>query len=377
MRLVDLRTRTWAEIDLAALKHNYEIAKRTGKKVMCVIKANAYGHGAVRCGLYLEKQGADFFAVACLQEALELRAGGVMAPILILGYTPADCAAVLGDYQITQAVQDEEIAIELGKCAAAAGETVDVHIKIDTGMSRTGIYAQGEAACLEAAEVIERIYKIPGLRVKGLFTHFAAADSPNEDEYTDWQVQNYNTVLAALERKGIRPEVCHASNSAGIMAHPDAHFDMVREGIMLYGLYPDSQPQAGELKPVMTLKSRVAQVREFPAGTSISYGRTFITDKPMRVAVVMAGYADGHPRRISNASYDTVNGEKYRQIGRICMDMHMIDITGNDEIRPGTEVTLWGGAGMSTEEVAQIVGTINYELTSLVTPRNKRVYING
>lgn len=377
MRLVDLRTRTWAEIDMAALRHNYKIAKqRSGKKVMCVIKANAYGHGAVRCGLCLEREGADFFAVACLQEALELRAGGVTKPILILGYTPGDCARVLGDYKITQAVQDEQIAIELGKWAVASGETVDVHIKIDTGMSRTGIYAQGEEACLEAAEIIERIYKIPGLRVKGLFTHFSVADTPAEDEYTAWQVKNYNTVLSALEAKGLRPEICHASNSAGILAHPEAHFDMVREGIMLYGLYPDSEPRNGELWPVMTLKSRVAQVRDFPAGTSISYGRTFTSDKPIKVAVVMAGYADGHPRRISNASYDLIDGKPYKQVGRICMDMHMIDITGNDDIKPGTEVTLWGGSGMSTEEVAKIVGTINYELTCLVTPRNKRVYIN-
>ena len=170
--------------------------------------------------------------------------------------------------------------------------------------------------------------------------------------------------------------MCHASNSAAILAHPEAHLDMVREGIILYGMYPDSEPRKGELKPVLTLKSRVAQVRDLPAGTSISYGRTFISDKPIRTAVITAGYADGHPRRISNASYDMIHGKKFKQIGRICMDMHMIDVTGDDSVKVGDEVTLWGGAGMTAEEVGKVVGTINYELTCLITPRVPRVYIN-
>ena len=243
-------------------------------------------------------------------------------------------------------------------------------------MSRTGIFAQGEEAALAAADTIERIYNIPGITVKGMFTHFSVADTPSEDEYTAWQFKNYTTVLNALTAKGLRPEVCHASNSAAILAHPEAHLDMVREGIILYGMYPDSEPRKGELKPVLTLKSRVAQVRDLPAGTSISYGRTFISDKPIRTAVITAGYADGHPRRISNASYDMIHGKKFKQVGRICMDMHMIDVTGDDSVKVGDEVTLWGGAGMTAEEVGKVVGTINYELTCLITPRVPRVYIN-
>lgn len=372
--------RSWAEIDLAALKHNFLYAKQqSGKRVMCVIKADAYGHGAVRCGLFLESAGADAFAVACLAEALELREAGLAAtPLLVMGYTAPEYAGLLAKHSITQAVQDEASATALSLEAQKAGVTLDIHIKLDTGMGRTGIFAQGEQAALAAAAEVERIYQLPGLRVKGLFTHFSVADTPGEDDYTAWQLANYHTVLAALEAKGLRPEICHASNSAAIMAHPEAHLDMVREGIMLYGLYPDSVPQpGGPLRPVLTLKARVGQVRELPAASSVSYGRTYISERPIRTAVITAGYADGHPRRLSSKGHVLINGQPYPQIGRICMDMHMVDITGSAPIRPGDEVTLWGGSGMSTEEVAGIVGTINYELTCLVTRRSTRVYVNG
>lgn len=369
--------RTWAEIDLGALRHNYAYAKQlSGKQVMCVIKADAYGHGAVRCGLYLQSIGADAFAVACLTEALELREAGLTKPLLILGYTAPENAPILAKHNLTQAVQDEASATALSKEAQMAGVTIDVHVKLDTGMGRLGIFAQGKEAALAAAEEVARIYELPNLRVRGLFTHFSVADTPSENDYTAWQLSNYNTVLNALTAKGLRPEICHASNSAAILAHADAHLDMVREGIMLYGLYPDSVPQpGGPLRPVLTLKSRVAQVRHFPANASVSYGRTYVSDRPIRAAVITAGYADGHPRRLSNQGYDIIGGKPCKQIGRICMDMHMVDITDNDAVQVGDEVILWGGAGMSTEEVAQIVGTINYELTCLVTRRAARVYV--
>ena len=369
--------RTWAEIDLDALRHNFQYAKsQSGKKVMCVIKADAYGHGAVRCGLYLQSIGADAFAVACLSEAVELREAGIAKPLLVMGYTGPEYAEILAKYGIIQAVQDEASAAALATEASKAGVELDVHVKIDTGMGRTGILAQGQQAAIAAAEEIERIYQLYGLSVKGLFTHFSVADTPSEDAYTSWQLENYHFVLNALSAKGIRPETCHSSNSAAIMAHPAAHLDMVREGIMLYGLYPDSEPQiSGPLRPVMTLKSRVGQVRDLPSGSSVSYGRTYISDHPIRTAIVTAGYADGHPRRLSNQATDTIGGKAYKQIGRICMDMHMVDITGNNDIKPGDEVILWGGEGMSTEEVSKIVGTINYELTCLVTRRSTRVYV--
>lgn len=376
MNSIHPTARAWAQIDLAAMTHNFNIAKSTGKKIMCVIKANAYGHGAVRCGLHLEKLGADFFAVACLAEALELREGGITRPILILGYTPAEYAPELARYSITQTVQDEASARQLSRAAVNSGVEVNVHVKVDTGMSRIGIYAQDREAALAAADEVERIYALPGLRVQGVYTHFSVADSPEQDSYTEWQLDNYNAVLSALAAKGIHPDLRHAGNTAAIMNHPEAHFDMVRAGIMLYGMYPDGIHRTGPLRPVMTLKSRVAQIRELPAGASVSYGRTFETRQPTRMAVITAGYADGHPRRISDSSYDVINGRSFPQIGRICMDMHMLDITGDSTIKVGDEVSLWGGEGMSAEQVAQRVGTLNYELTCLITPRIARVYVN-
>lgn len=376
MNSIHPTARAWAQIDLAAMTHNFNIAKSTGKKIMCVIKANAYGHGAVRCGLHLEKLGADFFAVACLAEALELREGGITRPILILGYTPAEYAPELARYSITQTVQDEASARQLSRAAVNSGVEVNVHVKVDTGMSRIGIYAQDREAALAAADEVERIYALPGLRVQGVYTHFSVADSPEQDSYTEWQLDNYNAVLSALAAKGIHPDLRHAGNTAAIMNHPEAHFDMVRAGIMLYGMYPDGIHRTGPLRPVMTLKSRVAQIRELPAGASVSYGRTFETRQPTRMAVITAGYADGHPRRISDSYYDVINGRSFPQIGRICMDMHMLDITGDSTIKVGDEVSLWGGEGMSAEQVAQRVGTLNYELTCLITPRIARVYVN-
>ena len=376
MYTINDTSRSWAEIDLSALKHNLGIAKSCGKRVMCVIKANAYGHGAVECGKFLEKNGADAFAVACLQEALELRSAGITLPILILGYTPAEYASVLSENRLEQTLVDREYAEELNASAKAAGCTVAAHIKLDTGMSRSGLLAQGADNIAKATDDAEFMYRLENIDVTGIYTHMSVADTPSEDDYTAWQIQNFNAVIDNLSKRGITIKTRHMSNSAGIMEHPEAHFDMVREGIMLYGLYPDSMPREGALKPVMTLKARVGQVRELPEGTTVSYGRTYKADKPIKTAVVTIGYADGYPRRVSNNAYAVINGRRYRQIGRVCMDMIMLDVTGSD-VKRGDAVTLFGEGGMTVEEVSQIVGTINYELTCLVTPRAKRIYING
>ena len=376
METLSPAARTWAEIDCNALLHNFNIARRTGKKVKCVIKADAYGHGAVRCGRFLERHGADAFAVACLQEALELRAGGITRPVLVLGHTSAEYAALLAANTITQTVVDESAANELDAAARAAGVTVDVHIKLDTGMSRAGLLAQGEENGMEAARAAERICHLPNLHVTGMYTHFSVADTPAEDAYTAWQLENYMRVYRYLSEKGLRPETCHTSNSACILAHPETQIDMVREGIILYGMYPDSVPQKGELRPVMTLKTRVSQVRALPAGTTVSYGRTYRSDAPFQTAVMLAGYADGYPRRLSNNTTVTIHGKRYPQVGRICMDMCMANITGAEDIARGDEVTLIGGDSITWEEAAEKVGTINYELTCLVTARTKRIYLN-
>ena len=373
--------RTWAEIDLSALKANLDYAKRiSGKPVICVIKADAYGHGAVACGKFLQENGAAMFAVACIEEALELRESGITLPILILGYTPAKFAKELSENDIEQAVVDVSHAEELNEEASKAGVTVKVHIKLDTGMGRCGLYAQGHVAgedvVKKAIDDAEYIYRLANLDAVGMFTHFAVADTPAEDAYTEAQYKNYTAVRNGLIERGINIKKCHVSNSAAIMAHPEVHFDYVREGIMLYGMYPDSTPTEGELQPVMTLKSRVAQVRALPKGTTISYGRTFKTERDMLSAVVTVGYADGYPRRLSNQAIFTINGKEYKQVGRVCMDMCMCDVTGGD-VKRGDEVVLWGKGGMNIEVVSQIVGTINYELTCDVTRRAHRIYING
>ena len=374
------KARSWAEIDLSALKHNFEYAsKRIGRKVICVLKADAYGHGAVECGLYLQKCGAYMFAVAALTEAVAMRKSGITIPIMILGYTSPEYAEILSDFDIEQAIVDEEHAIAMNKAAAKLNKNVKVHIALDTGMSRIGIYAQKNHTA--AADAAERIYRMSNLDVVGMFTHFAAADEPDQAEYTMFQYRNFSIVYNRLIERGIRIKNCHVSNSAAILNSP-IHFDSIRLGISLYGMYPDSKPvKDGPLKPVMSLKARVTQTRTLPQGATISYGRTFTTRRTTHTAVISAGYADGFSRRLSNKATVTINGKRYPQIGRICMDVCMADVTdGYDEpggVRAGDEVTIIGDGGMSAEEAAQIVGTINYELTCLITNRVKRIYVNG
>ena len=374
------KARSWAEIDLSALKHNFEYAsKRIGRKVICVLKADAYGHGAVECGLYLQKCGAYMFAVAALTEAVAMRKSGITIPIMILGYTSPEYAEILSDFDIEQAIVDEEHAIAMNKAAAKLNKKVKVHIALDTGMSRIGIYAQKNHTA--AADAAERIYRMSNRDVVGMFTHFAAADEPDQAEYTMFQYRNFSIVYNRLIERGIRIKNCHVSNSAAILNSP-IHFDSIRLGISLYGMYPDSKPvKDGPLKPVMSLKARVTQTRTLPQGATISYGRTFTTRRTTHTAVISAGYADGFSRRLSNKATVTINGKRYPQIGRICMDVCMADVTdGYDEpggVRAGDEVTIIGDGGMSAEEAAQIVGTINYELTCLITNRVKRIYVNG
>lgn len=370
--------RTWVEIDTGALVHNLNVARKlTGHnvKIMCVIKGNAHGHGAVKCGRVLEENGADAFAVACLTEGMELRQSGIQAPILILGWTPAEYAEQLAEYHLEQSVIDEAYAQELSAAAGRAGKAVGIHVKLDTGMSRTGIYAQSAPAA--AAQSIARIAQLPNLRIKGIFTHFAAADMPEKDAYTAWQLSNYNAVLQELERIGFHePVLHHAGNSACILYHREAYFDMVRMGVMMYGLYPDGSIQPnGPLQPALTLKARVAQIKELPAGAYISYGCTAQTKRPTRIAVVTAGYADSYCRSMSNkGAYGVIRGQKCPQIGRVCMDMCMFDVT-DAEVNRGDEVILYGRGGMPMEEVAALTGSINCEPLCLLTDRVKKIYI--
>lgn len=370
------RYRAWAEIDRAALRHNFRLLReRSGTKVMCVIKGDAHGHGAAECGRILEQEGAAAFAVACAEEGISLRKAGITRPILILGWSMPDCVPELLRYDLSQSVTDADYAELLNAAAAQAGGTLTVHIKLDTGMSRTGIPAQSEPAA--AAREVLRIAQLPHLDAVGLFTHFAAADMPEKDGFTAWQLENYRRVLRELDGLGFRrPLLRHLCNSAGILYHPEAYFDMVRAGVLLYGLSPTNERTADSpFLPVLTLKARVAQVRELPAGAHVSYGCTFEAEAPMTVAAVTAGYADGYPRALSNrGAYAVIRGQKCRQIGRICMDMCMFDVTGTDA-RVGDEVILYGAGGMPLEALTTLSGTIDCEPTCILTQRVRKVYI--
>lgn len=370
--------RTWVEIDTDAFVQNLAYAQKlTGKPVMPVIKGNAHGHGAVKAGKILEENGAASFAVAALSEGIELRKGGITVPVLILGYTPCEAVAEISANRLTQSVLDEAYAEELSREAGKAGCTVEVHVKLDTGMSRTGIFAQDTPE--EAADAVMRIDRLENLRITGIFSHYAVADVPEQDEYTAWQLSNYKAVLSELRKRGFdRQVIHHFSNSAVILSHPESYFDMVRMGVMMYGFYPDGNYiENGPLTAALTLKTRVAQVKEIPAGTCVSYGCTFRAEKTMKIAAVAAGYADAYPRSLSNrGAYAVIRGVKCPQIGRICMDMCMFDVTGVEAQR-GDEVILYGKGGMPLDEVAALAGTINCEPTCILTSRVKKVYIGS
>lgn len=370
--------RTWAEISESAVRHNFEVTKRSAGdcKVMCVIKGDAHGHDASILGPILQECGADAFAVAAFSEAIALREAGVVRPILILGWTAPEFAQTLADRKLTQSVFSAAYAEELASAAEEKGLVLDVHLKVDTGMSRTGFFAQTDPAA--AAEEMLAVMNRSSLHVTGIFTHYAAADMPELDDYTAWQLQNLIDTVNALKEKGanLSEVMIHSSNSAGTLYHPEAHLDMVRAGVMLYGFSPRGIPgEPDSLEQILTLKTRVVMVKEIPAGTKVSYGCTYTAEKPIRIATVCAGYADAYPRKLSNSgAYAVIRGEKCPQIGRVCMDMCMFDVTGTD-VQAGDEVILYGNGGLTLDEIGEIVGTINCETTCLLTERVKRVLV--
>ena len=376
--------RTWAEIDLNMVEHNYKVIRSCideNVKLCCVVKADAYGHGARELAALYEKLGADFFAVSNLEEAIELRRMSITAPILILGYTPALYAEKLSNNNIIQAIVSLDYAEELSKCAVSAGVCVDVHLKIDTGMSRIGILCHSEN-CPDAIAQAVSVTKLPGLNVTGAFTHFAVSDEKDEGrDYTLHQAACFNALCDALKQKGAVGEnfICHCSNSAAIMDYREAHADMVRAGIILYGLAPSGKLKGQlDLKPVMQIKSVVAHIKYIEPGTTVSYGRTFTADRKMRVATVPIGYADGYIRAFGKDACMIVGGKKAKVVGRICMDQCMIDITDIDNVKVGDTVTVIGSANgceVSMDDAAQWAGTINYEIACLVGKRVPRVYI--
>ncbi len=371
--------RTWAEIDLGNLAHNLAVIRRqvgAEAKLLGVVKADAYGHGAVRVARKLEQLGAAYLAISNIEEAETLRAGGVTLPILMLGFTPADQGARILRLGMTQAVQNLDIARAYDEQAARAGGKMKVHVKLDTGMGRLG-FPCDDAHFDASLRDILALLRLEHLDVEGVFTHFAVSDedAPEHVAYTETQHERFMRMIGAAEREsGFRFRLHHCCNAGGIASYPQWAWDMVRCGIILYG--------TGELaerlgmKPVMTLKTTVSTIRDFAAGETISYGRTFRTERPSRIAVLPIGYADGLHRALSNRLVVRTPYGDAKQVGRICMDMCMIDVTDLPRLRPGDEVEIFG-AHKPCEEVARESGTISYELLCAVSARVPRVYLEN
>lgn len=370
--------RTWAEVDLDALAHNYRQARRmigAGVRYLGVVKADAYGHGAVQVGRKLEALGADYLAVSSLDEARELRHGGISMPILILGHTPPEMVPELIRHHITQTVSARAKAEEYSAAAAACGGTLRVHIKVDTGMSRLGFLVRGEHFD-GGVEAIAASCRLPHLEAEGIFTHFAAADEddPGSEAYTREQFDVFQRVLAALADRGQTFAIRHCANSGALARYPEMYLDMVRPGIALYGAGADAQRL--DLRPVMTLKSCVSTIKIFDPDTDISYGRTYCTREKTRVGVLPIGYADGLFRGLSGRMSVWTEEGPAPVLGRICMDMTMVNLTGLSHVHVGDAVELFGQR-QRVDVLAEILGTIPYELTCAVSKRVPRLYLEN
>lgn len=369
--------RSCVEIDLDALKHNFEEIKKAttpGTGILAVVKADAYGHGALETAKTLIDAGAAGLCLATIDEAVELRKHGIDVPMLTLGFTDPSRFKDAVRFEVEQAVYSYEIAEKLSEEAVKAGKTCKIHIKLDTGMGRIGFKTDGT----ETDEIVKAC-KLPGLEPYGVFSHFAVADT-DDDEYTNRQYELFMKQIGELESKGIHFAKKHICNSAGILRFPNMHLDLVRAGIILYGLMPPGCPEPAvkiDLKPVMNWYAKVIHVKTVPAGTSVSYGRHFKAEKQTEVTTVGIGYADGLSRRLSNGFELIIGGKKCPIIGNICMDMCMVDTT-DLEVRPkiGDKVIVFGSQ-RSADELAEALGTINYEITCDVGKRVRRLYIGG
>ena len=368
--------RCWAEISLSAIGHNIEeVRKRLapGVRLLAVIKADAYGHGAVRVGKYLEDR-VNYFAVATLEEAVELRENGIRLPILILGYTSPSQYEDLVAFDITQTIYSRETAELLNREAANQGKKAGIHIALDTGMTRIGFQVTEEDA-----DVIAAIGRLPHLKMEGLFTHFACADQKDKT-YCSGQLEKFNRMVRMLEERKVEIPLKHVCNSAGIMEFDDFRYDMVRSGIVTYGLYPSEEVRKERLDliPALEWKSRVIHVKEVGNGLGVSYGATYVTHEGRtRIATVSAGYADGYPRALSSKGRVLIHGQYAPILGRVCMDQFMVDVSGIPDVRVEDVVTLVGRDGensISIEEIADPAARFNYEMACGISRRVTRVY---
>ena len=363
----------WAEIDLNAIAHNIKEAKKKineGTKLCAVVKADAYGHGAVPVAKTALTAGADFLAVALLQEAIELREAEIKAPILILGALQEECAEETVSYEISQALFTLRSAELLSAAAVKLGKKAKVHLVIETGMNRIGVAPE------QAGELAAAVAAMPGIEIEGCFSHFATADIKNK-HYCNEQFDRFKQALTAIEAKGIAIPIKHIANSAAISEVPEMQLDMVRQGITLYGMWPsDEVVRSLNYEAAMKLKTKVIFIKQIEQGETVGYGRTFTADRPAKIATLPLGYADGISRKVSNKGYVLVKGKKAPIVGRVCMDQFMIDVTDIEKIEIGDEVLVFGSKELSADKVAEWTETISYEVLCAVSKRIPRIYIN-
>ncbi|ERK29177.1 alanine racemase [Clostridium intestinale] len=368
----------WAEVDLGCIEHNVKQIKSLceNKKIYGVVKADAYGHGALDIVQVLLKSGVTDLAVALITEALEIIKSGINVPILILGFTPLTFAEDILNNNIEQTVYDLEYAKKLSEIAQEKNKTAKIHIAVDTGMGRIGFLPNEKGM-----EAVRQISKLPNINIEGIFTHFSTADEADKT-YSLEQLAKFNKFVDDLENEGIKINIKHASNSAGIMDLPEAHFNAVRPGIIMYGYYPSNEviKERLDLKPALTLKTSVVHVKTLPKDMYISYGRKYKTDKERVIATLPIGYADGYTRALSNKGKVIVNGKLASIVGAVCMDQCMIDVTDVGTVKVGDEVILLGEHGntrFNADDLAELLDTINYEIICMIGRRVPRVYINN
>jgi alanine racemase len=373
---MDNRTISWAEIDLRAIRSNIAGIKRLispHTRLMAVVKANAYGHGMVEVAQACLQEGASYLGVATPNEAVTLRKADINSQVLLLGYMPEEYAETMVENRIEVTVFNMDTAQALSQAASISDGEARLHLKIDTGMGRLGF--KPDSASLE---LIWEISRLPGIVLQGIFSHLATADH-GDKSFARQQVEIFKRFIEQLEESGVSIPLKHIANSATIMDMPEAHFDMVRSGITTYGLYPSSQvdKEKLDLTPAMRLKSKISYVKTIPEGQSVSYGRTYISEHETRVATVSIGYADGYSRLLSNRGWATIRGRKVPLIGNVCMDQCMFDVSGVENVQIGDEIILFGRPedGVTADDLADIIGTINYEIVCAPSRRVDRIYI--
>ena len=366
---------TRMEVNLANIQSNFKTIWQhvgAGPQIMAVVKADAYGHGAVEVAKSLIEGGCQRFAVATPDEAVTLREAGINDPILVLGPSPYDAASAYVKYDISAALTDAVFAQIMSREAVNQGKTAMLHLKIDTGMGRIGFLPD------QVPDIIDDILKLPGIKLEGLFTHFATADEKRLD-YTNQQFARYMKVYHFLESKGVRVPLRHVCNSAAVLNSPEKHLDAVRPGIILYGMYPSSECiRPIELKPTFEVKTAIAAVKEISSNSGVGYGLRYMSRGTERIAVLPIGYGDGFSRCLSMKVPVLVHGKRVSMVGNICMDQTMIDVTDIEDVKVGDEVVIIGRQGeevITPEEIAPARGTINYEIPIMFSKRVPRVYI--